>query len=155
MAAFIFLNTGCGDGNKVPVSKPAINLLAISKRLPEPAYGGVDGIDNVILPKPGSVIEVNADKIRIAGHYVDAVKGDVAQGVIVMVDDKSYLTIYGGDRPDLALALGNQKYLKSQFYIEIPANELTGGSHNLKVRVIANDGSGYYESDLIGVLKKK
>ena len=72
-----------------------------------------------------------------------------------MIDGKPYVAIYGGERPDIAKAHNNPKYLKSQFYIEIPTSTVGAGLHDLKIRVIAADKSGYYESNLIAKLDVK
>lgn len=138
--------------NAAPVQD---NFAQITTRLSSPAYGGVDVINGVMSPKSGSVVTVTGEKIEIAGNYVDAVKGEAAAGVLVLIDDKPYVSNYGGERPDIAKALNNPKYLKSQFYVAVPSATVGAGLHNLKIRVIAADKSGYYESDLIAKLKVK
>ena len=131
------------------------NILNITTKLNEPAFGGVDSINGVTSPKSGTVIPITGDKIEIAGNYVDDVKKDVAAGVLVVIDNKSFVTTYGGERPDIAKALNNPKYLKSQFYASIPTAELGKGQHDIKIRVIANDTSGYYESNWSGKIDIK
>lgn len=155
---------GCGQGkqsasesNKSQVAVAIVqdNFSSITTRLIDPAFGGVDGINGVTSPKPGSVIQIGGEKIEIAGNYVDAVKGEAAAGVVVMIDNKPFVAIYGGERPDIAKAHNNPKYLKSQFYAEVPISAVGKGIHDLKIRVIANDKSGYYESGLIAKLDIK
>lgn len=119
----------------------------ITTKLDSPAFGSVDGINDVTSPKAGSTIAIKGDKITIGGNFVDAVKGDTATAVVVVIDGKYFATTYGGERPDIAKAHNNPKYLKSQFYVEIPTVAVGPGSHQLKIRVIAKDRSGYYESD--------
>jgi len=137
-----------------------IDLTQITKRLSAPAFGGVDVINDIVLPKSGRDIpindgKINSGKIMIAGYAVDAVKSDVAAGVLVLVDGKPYTAVYGGERPDIAETLNNPKYLESQFYVVIPTAEIGVGRHEVKFRVIANDKSGYYESDWLVKLDVK
>ena len=142
--------------NKPPVSNPAQdNPTQVTTRLPDPAFGGVDGVNGVTSPTPGTVIPINGDKIDIAGNYVDAVKGEAAAGVIVMIDKTPFVATYGGERPDIAKALNNPKYLKSQFHVEVPTSAVGKGIHDLRIRVIASDKSGYYESGSIATLNVK
>ena len=131
------------------------DFSSVTTKLKDPAFGAVDAINNVTSPKSGSVIPVTGEKIEIAGNYVDAVKKDVASGVLVVIDSKPFVATYGGERPDIAKALNNPKYLRSQFYVSIPTAEIGKGLHEVKIRVIANDMSGYYESDWVGKLDIK
>ncbi len=151
LSAVIALS-GCGEEKKAVVSpqQPAVakvdNFENVTIRLKDPAFGSVDGINGVTAPPSGTVIPIADDKIRIGGFAVDAIRGEAAAGVIVLIDDKPFVAMFGGDRPDIAKALNNPKYLKSQFYVETPAVSLGKGSHDVKFRVIASDRSGYYES---------
>jgi hypothetical protein len=45
--------------------------------------------------------------------------------------------------------------LKSQFYVEVPTATVGAGLHDLKIRVIAADKSGYYETGLVAKLDIK
>lgn len=128
---------------------------SVTTKLTPIAFGGIDAINDVTSPKAGSTVAINGEKITIAGNFVDAVKGEAAAGVVAMIADKPYVAIYGGERPDIAKALNNPKYLKSQFYVEVPVAIVGSGLHDLKIRVIAADKSGYYESDLIAKLDVK
>lgn len=119
----------------------------VMRNLRSPAFGGVDAINGMTSPKTGAVVPITGDKVEIAGNYVDAVNADAAAGVLVLIDGNAYVTIYGGERPDIAKALNNPKYLQSQFYVSIPTAEIGVGQHEVKVRVIASDRSGYYDSD--------
>lgn len=145
-------------------SQPASNSLSanqkgafsnITTKLDTPAFGGVDTINGMVAPKSGTTIPITGDKIEIAGNYVDDIKKDVASGVVVMIDGKPFEATYGGERPDIAKSLNNPKYLKSQFYFSIPTSEIGKGLHEVKIRVIANDKSGYYESPWVGKIDVK
>ena len=159
----VVLLAGCGNDqqstSEPPAEKRAVagqdKFENVTVKLEAPAYGSVDGINDVTSPKVGSTISIHGDKVIVAGNYVDFVKGDAAAGVIALIDGKPYVAVYGGDRPDIAKALNNSKYLKSQFYVEIPTTVVGVGIHDLKMRVIAADRSGYYESNLIAKLDVK
>lgn len=143
------------SNSQAPVAIVQNDFSSVTTRLSGPAFGDIDGINGVTSPKPGSVIPIGGKEIEIAGNYVDAVKGEPAAGVIVMIGGKPYATIYGGERPDIAKVHNNPKFLKSQFYIKLPTSAVGKGIHDLKVRVIASDKSGYYESGLIAKLDVK
>jgi hypothetical protein len=163
----IVLIAGCGDqkqSNATPPSGASTvaapipvqeKFESVTVRLDAPAFGGVDGINDVTAPKVGSTIAIKGEKITIVGNFVDAIKGEAAAGVVAIIGGKPYVAIYGGERPDIAKTLNNSKYLKSQFYIEVPTSTVGAGLHDLKIRVIAADKSGYYESNLIAKLDVK
>ena len=163
----VALLAGCGDqtqSRETPQSEKTAEVASapvqekfenVTVKLNSPAFGGVDGINDIISPKVGSTVTIKGDKIIIAGNYVDAVKGEAAAGVVVLIDGNPYVATYGGERPDIAKALNNPKYLKSQFYVDVPTATVGVGLHDLKIRVIAADKSGYYESDLIAKLDVK
>ena len=158
---------GCGDpkpsgagspSGKPEAAKPAQVLErfeGVTVKLNSPAFGHVDGINGVTAPKTGSTVVVGGDKITITGNFVDAVKGVPAAGVVVMIDGKPYGTVYGGDRPDIAKVLNNPNYLKIQFYVDVPTVAVGTGIHDLKIRVISADKSGYFESDWFAKLEVK
>lgn len=53
------------------------------------------------------------------------------------------------ERPDIAKPLDNPKYLRRRFYAEDATSAVSKGIHDLKIRVIGSDKSGYYEYGLI------
>lgn len=158
---------GCGDqklpGSASQPNKPQAATSAqvlerfenVTVKLNSSAVGHIDGINGVTSPKTGSIIVVSGDKIVITGNFVDAVKGEPAAGVVVVIGGKPYGTVYGGERPDVAKVLNNPKYLKIQFYLEVPTVTVSKGLHDLKIRVIAADKSGYFESDWFAKLDVK
>jgi len=131
-----------------PAAPAAEDFSKITNRLEGVAFGGVDAINGEVL-KAGATVFVQGDKIEIAGNYVDAVKGAAAAGVVVMIGGKPFTATYGGERPDIAKAHNNPKYLKSQFYLEVPASAIDKGTQELSVHVIASDRSGYYDSGVV------
>jgi hypothetical protein len=163
----VVLLAGCGDQKQTAADSQAIKPASVTSvpvqekfesvttKLSSPAFGSVDSINDVKSPNAGSTIAIKGEKVVISGVFVDAVKGEVAAGVIAMINGKSFVATYGGERPDIAKALNNPKYLKSQFYVEIPKDSIGPGVHDLKIRVIASDKSGYFESDVLAKLDVK
>jgi hypothetical protein len=161
------LASGCSEqrseGAASQLVKPNVAALApvrenfenVTMKFDAPAFINIDGVNDLVTPKAGSTVSVRGDKIMIAGFGVDAIKGEAAAGVVAMIDGKPYVASYGGERPDIARALNNPKYLKSQFYVEVPTGAVVAGIHELKMRVIAADKSGYYESGVMAKLDVK
>ena len=165
VSTIAFSMWGCGESNH-PSNTKATNgefvssvtqdptsttkqptFAEVTRNLKSPAFGAVDGINGVSSPKAGVVVPIVGGKVEIAGNYVDAINGDAAAGVLVLIYDKVYEAVYGGERADIAKALNNPKYLKSQFYASIPTAKIGVGQHDVRIRVIASDRSGYYDSD--------
>jgi hypothetical protein len=53
---------------------------------------------------------------------------------------------YGGSRPDIATAYGNDSLERTEFKARIPTGPLTLGPHALSFRLLAADRQGWYES---------
>ncbi len=127
-----------------------VALDKIDKKLGTTAYLSVDGFNGVASPQPGAVIPVTGKSFQIAGFAVDEAHARAAAGVVILVDGQSFVAVYGGERPDIAKALDNQNYLHSQFWAEIPTAGFAKGLHDVSLRVVAGDRSGYYESKWVG-----
>ena len=127
-----------------------VMLDKIETNLGTTAYLSVDGLNGVASPKSGSVTPVTGANFQIAGFAVDQAHEKAAAGVVVLVDNKPYVAKFGGERPDIAEALKNSNYLHSQFWAEIPTAGLAKGPHDISLRVVAADRSGYYVSTWVG-----
>jgi hypothetical protein len=84
--------------------------------------------------------------ILLFGFGFDPVANTPAKGVDVAIDGKLYPTAYGSPRPDVGRYTRNDGLVNVGFTGAVPANALDSGEHILTVRVIAADGSGYFES---------
>lgn len=155
MLCVVILVDGCGDQKSSPEGPQAEapkgaavqdDFASVTNKIDVPMLGSIDGVNDVTAPKAHSTVVIQTDKITISGFAVDPVNEDLAAGVVVMIGEKFFVAIYGGDRPDIAKALNNPKYVKSQFYVEVPKALIGKGIHELKIRVIANNRSGYYAS---------
>lgn len=132
-----------------------VALDKVENQLPERALASVDAIGDLVAPKSGSVIPVTGDILKVAGFAVDEINAKPAAGVVVMVDNLPFVATYGGERPDIAAALNNPAFVNSQFYVEIPTTALASGLHDVTVRVVASDRSGYYTSDWSAKISKE
>ena len=127
-----------------------LDLDKVETNLGPTAYVMVDVLNGVTSPKSGSVTPVTGASFQIAGFAVDQAHEKAAAGVVVLVDQKAFVTKFGGERPDIAAALKSPNYLHSQFWAEIPTAGLAKGLHDISLRVVAADRSGYYVSNWVG-----
>lgn len=160
-SAVVIGMAGCGESSQPTVYKAApaaavqIDLTQISKKLDGTPILHLDGINGVISPPSGSVTPIKGEKVEIYGFGVDSVKSEAAAGILVLIDGKPRVATYGMERADIAKALNNPKYLKSQFHVAIPVAEIGAGQHEVKFRLIASDQSGYYEDGWVGRIEIK
>jgi hypothetical protein len=87
--------------------------------------------------------------IELAGFGFDPVAKAPAKGVDVVIDGKAYPTKYGAKRPDVARYMKNPALEPVAYTMTLPARALDAGEHIVVVRIIAADGSGYFESPQI------
>lgn len=87
-----------------------------------------------------------AQPIVLNGFGFDPTTKLPARGVDVVIDGKAYPTTYGAPRPDVARFTKVEGLTPVGFTTTLPAGALDSGEHILVVRVIASDGSGYFES---------
>lgn len=83
--------------------------------------------------------------IVISGFGFDPAKVP-AKGVDVAIDGKAYGATYGGARPDVANYFKVPALAATGYSLTLPAGTLADGPHNVTVRVIAADGTAYFES---------
>lgn len=87
-----------------------------------------------------------AKPIHIAGFGFDPVSRLPAKGVDILIDGKPYPTTYGSPRKDVPRYTKVDALLPVGFSATLPPGALDNGEHILAARVIAADGSGYFES---------
>jgi hypothetical protein len=80
------------------------------------------------------------------GFAFDPVAKAPARGVDVVVDGKAYGSAYGGARPDVASYFKQPGLGAVGFSLALPAGALAAGPHSVRLRVVASDGKGFYES---------
>ena len=77
----------------------------------------------------------------VSGWAVDG--DDVAGGVQITVDGRSYEAMYGADRPDVAAFLENPAVRFSGFTFRMAGDLLSPGEHTLEARVLSRDRSSF------------
>jgi hypothetical protein len=96
---------------------------------------------------PDADVSLRGDELLwIRGWAIDDARGSPPAAVTLCVDDRlDFFAQAGLERPDVAAALGNPALSPCGFVACIPLAGLPPGDHQVAVRVIATDRSGYFE----------
>jgi hypothetical protein len=92
-------------------------------------------------------IKISDKMIRISGWAVDQPAHAAASDVVIEIDGKQYLAIYGISRPDVASVLNNQSFKDSGWKFEIPTKIVGIGVHRLTLNIVSNDRTSYFNID--------
>ena len=79
---------------------------------------------------------------------MDLLNGKPAGDVYIDIDGKTFPTLYGKSRPDVAQFLNVPEYQYSGYEVEISASEVGKGHHTLSLKILANDKKAYYDTNL-------
>jgi phosphoglycerol transferase len=132
-------------GHQVPA--PRTPTAAATRVCAAPPVISIDQINSMSPPSPGTEFHVSrSEGLRVTGWAIDPLAKSPASGVEVVVDQASFPSIYGTERPDVAVAKGNPAYNFSGFVSEISAEHLVKGTQTLSVRVVAANSECYYRS---------
>lgn len=94
--------------------------------------------------------------VTVQGWAVDPERRSVAKGVLVSLDGRvDFQAKYGLPRPDVAKALHVAAYRNSGFSAVIPAGYLLPGSHFLRLKIVARDGTGVGTSSLLASFRAR
>ena len=133
-----------------PIASPDTGTMV---KLTQETEGFIDFINGLKVTRPQSdpVTVAGNEPIRIEGWAVDLPAHGPAASVMVAIvgtdgDGLEIRTEYGQPRPDVAEYLDSDDYLESGYNAEIPPGTLSPGQYTIELRVIADDGSGYYTS---------
>ena len=101
----------------------------------------------VTAPTPCALYQIDLKDALfvINGWAVDALAGDAAGGVTVVIDGKPHPAFYGLRRDDVAKALGNRKFNCSGFRCPVPAKSIGPGKHSLVIKVQSRDRTAVFE----------
>jgi hypothetical protein len=86
------------------------------------------------------------DGVRVSSNQALRIGGwitfpqETAAAVDLVVDDHPLPVFYGFPRPDVAGALGNLHLQEPGFVAVVPAEQLTPGSHTVRLRALSNSG---------------
>ena len=90
--------------------------------------------------------------VTVTGWAVDEERRSVAGGVDVVVDGMPYRARYGLARDDVAAYLGFPGCKNSGFTLTVPPSKLVEkGLHHVALRVLANDGTFFYNSAALAI----
>lgn len=129
---------------------PGAGMSAGLPRRPQIAGFFLDHLGQATDPfgKPPAVTAAD-QPVLLDGFGFDPVAKAPAKGVDVVVDGKAYGTAYGAARPDVAAYFKTPGLVNVGFKATLAAGALKPGAHTALVRVVATDGSGYYDSPTV------
>ncbi|MDQ2783983.1 MAG: hypothetical protein M3Y58_03150 [Chloroflexota bacterium] len=120
------------------------------QQLNETTKYSIDSLnDTSFAQPPPAPIRVPANgTITLRGWAVDTRANRVAGGVIVSVDDTmDFQATYGVERQDVADVLGDPAYRLSGFNTTFSAAALAPGMHTIRIKILTNDRTSYYQPD--------
>ncbi len=101
----------------------------------------------IVQPHQEPIAILGDTTVRVRGWAVDEMARRPAGGVLVVLDGAQRIRAeYGGNRADVAKALGNANYGASGFSATIDRARLTPGRHSLAIAIITNDGTQVYQA---------
>jgi hypothetical protein len=119
----------------------SLKLLATA-----PLYN-LETIGDVVNPFGRARLTVNTSvPLKISGWAVDAIAREAASGVDIVIDQKPFAARYSVNRPDVAGYFHTPAYRRSGFELVVPATQLSAGQHSLLLRIIDQQGTGYFQS---------
>ena len=130
-----------------PVKSQLREYVATIKRLKCNAFADAESCGRCELPDPSLPvvtaptpcalypIDLQDTFLVINGWAVDALAGDAAGGVAVVIDGKPHPAYYGLRRDDVAKAFGNRKFNCSGFRCAVSAKSVGPGKHSLVIKV--------------------
>jgi hypothetical protein len=149
LAASSIALVSCGGSKTETASAPAASSPTSTQNMHRievvPRFF-VDQIGAVSSPATDKEISINSSGPLMVGGWAADPSGVAVSGVEVTIDQKPYFTTYGVERPDVALALKNSTYNKFGFQFNTPASQFSNGTHDLTVRIINKDRTGYFET---------
>jgi cbb3-type cytochrome oxidase subunit 3 len=98
---------------------------------------------------PGIInVSLQNETLTISGWAVDQEAKNTAGGVFVSIDGQIDIpAMYGGDRPDIAASLGENRYRFSGFVAFFATSVVGEGQHVLSLKIVTSDKKAYYEPD--------
>ena len=91
--------------------------------------------------------------ITITGWAVDNQSNHVASTVFIVVDDVIHIpVIYGFDRPDVAVYLGNPNFRFSGFLATFSSIRLGAGEHSLSLEIVSRNGYYHHQNCTLSLI---
>ena len=111
-------------------------------------YFSLDTINGQIVSQTASPIIIHSDQagtITITGWAVDKQANSTARAVFITIDGNLDVpTLYGGDRPDVAAALGNPHFEYSGYIATFSSLILSKGEHTISLKIVTLNGPYFY-----------
>jgi hypothetical protein len=85
----------------------------------------------------------------VDGFGFDPVAKVPAKGVDVVIDAQTFGTQYGHARPDVAQYFKTPALAETGYRTTLPPGTIAAGRHVLRLRIVAADGKGYFESPAV------
>ena len=89
--------------------------------------------------------DVHKDKIYIEGWYTKEEGPALSKTLLLEISGKKYVTRYGYERSDVAKVMNDEAYSKSGFKLTVNKNEISSGKHIVKVFLLSDDKTVFYE----------
>jgi hypothetical protein len=102
-----------------------------------------------VTQSPVSVRVRKGSPIQLAGWAADPVTMSQGAGLIAVIDGKQPIDVtpaYGGNRPDVASAYRKPAMRFTGFSVLVPTAKLSGGSHSVRLGIVAGDRKSFYAS---------
>jgi len=150
------------DVRKLPqTAVPADRMPQLGQRQPAtlglnqcstPTAHSLEWVADEIAPFVRRPVRVSLDgDVSVTGWAVDRPHEDVAAAIDVVVDETPVPALYGIDRPDVASALGSQRYRGSGFAARLRGHQIGAGTHTVSVRIVSADRQCFYTGTPIPV----
>jgi hypothetical protein len=105
-------------------------------------------IEQINGQKPkNSPIYIDKMKLNIRGWAIDKDTSNISGGVIVTLNNHSYVSQYITERPDISRQFGKKNLNNSGWGITIPCDRIPKGDYELQFKVLNKTMSGYYTID--------
>jgi len=137
---------------KETTAQKDLKLLASLTKSPTATVFSIDAINEQNVAQATQPMAVSGDELTVAGWVVDEPNKTTANKIFVNIAGSDFPAAYGGERPDVAKALGQAAYTKSGFMSKIPVSEIGKGNHQLRLKVVAAQGDVYYLTDKVEIV---
>jgi phosphoglycerol transferase len=129
---------------------PATTALAAC---PGTVLAAIDQIGVISASLQGDRLHVpGSHEFSPTGWAVDQRTGQASKDVDVLIDRRIFRSVYGIFRDDVALYFKRDAYLPTGFTAAIPMEGFSKGRHALALRVVAPDGTCYYQTPTVGLV---
>ena len=112
----------------------------------------IDAVNDKRHPAGNEFVLSLGEPLGMSGWFVIPSTGHAASAMDIVIDGTASPAAYGFDRPDVAAHFGDPDYQPSGFRVVVPANELTAGTHSLRLLAVAKDRSCYVETPPLSII---